>query len=82
MQVAVYADTGANAPGSLLAQSSSMVLQANTRNVFAMPSTTIAANTNYWLVFNVDGSSTQVPVGSVSGGRSTLDFRRLGGGAR
>jgi polyhydroxybutyrate depolymerase len=69
MHVAIYADNGANAPGSLVAQSSSKVLQANALNAFAMPSTTIAANTSYWLVFNVDGSATQVPLTKVTGGR-------------
>jgi polyhydroxybutyrate depolymerase len=74
MQVAVYADIGANAPGSLLARSSTITLQANAWNVLAMPGSSIAANTNYWLVFNVDGSATQVPIAAVSGGRTAWKY--------
>ena len=36
-----------------------------------MPSTDLAANTNYWLAFNVNGSSTQLTISSVSGGGRT-----------
>jgi polyhydroxybutyrate depolymerase len=74
MQVALYADNGANAPGARVAQSETNVLQANAWNVFALNNTAIAANTKYWLVFNVDGSSTQVRISSVSGGRSTWKY--------
>jgi polyhydroxybutyrate depolymerase len=74
MQVALYADDGANAPGAQVAQSGANVLQANAWNVFALSNTAIAANTKYWLVFNVDGSATQVRISSVSGGRSTWKY--------
>jgi hypothetical protein len=74
MQVAVYADNGANAPGSLIAQSNSSAVRANAWNDLAVQSTQIAPNTSYWLVFNVDGSATQVSIASVAGGRSTWRY--------
>jgi polyhydroxybutyrate depolymerase len=74
MQVAIYSDNGANAPGVRVVQSSAIVLQANAWNVFTLNATAIAANTKYWLVFNVDGSATQVRISSVSGGRSTWKY--------
>jgi polyhydroxybutyrate depolymerase len=74
MQVAVYADGGAGAPGSRIAQSTTNTLQANGWNVFAMPTAGVAANTNYWLAFNVDGGATQVPIGAVSGGRAAWRY--------
>ena len=64
MQVALYADNGSNAPGKLLAKSSSKVVKARLWNIFSMPSTPINANTNYWLAFNVDGSKTQYALNS------------------
>jgi len=62
MQVAIYADNGKNAPENRIVNSSAEVLSANSWNVFPMPSITVAANKNYWLAFNVDGSSTHVPI--------------------
>jgi polyhydroxybutyrate depolymerase len=73
MQVAIYADDGTNAPGNRIANSSTEVLTANSWNVFPMPSITVAANKNYWLVFNVDGSGTRVPIVS-SVARSTWRY--------
>ena len=66
MQVALYADTGTNAPGNLLATSSTQVLKANAWNVFPMNATGIIGNKTYWLGFNVDGSKTQYAIGSSS----------------
>lgn len=74
MQVAIYADNGADAPGSLLTQSAASVLQPHTWNVFSMPAASIAANTSYWVAFNVDGSATQVPIAAVSGGRTAWRY--------
>lgn len=74
MQVAIYADNGADAPGSLLTQSASSVLQPHTWNVFSMPAANIAANASYWVAFNVDGSATQVPIAAVSGGRTAWRY--------
>jgi polyhydroxybutyrate depolymerase len=64
MQVAIYADNGANAPGNLIATSSTRVLTANSWNGFPMPATAVAVSSTYWLVFNVDGRNTQVSVTS------------------
>jgi polyhydroxybutyrate depolymerase len=74
MQVAIYSDNGANAPGNLLAQSASSTLQPHTWNMFALPAANIAADTSYWLTFNVNGSATQVPIAAVSGGRTTWRY--------
>jgi polyhydroxybutyrate depolymerase len=74
MQVAVYADDGAGAPGGRIAQGSVTTLQANAWNVFPMPGATVAANTKYWLVFNVDGSATAVSIAGASGGRSAWRY--------
>ncbi|MDX6681830.1 MAG: polyhydroxybutyrate depolymerase [Solirubrobacteraceae bacterium] len=74
MQVAVYADDGAGAPGSRIAQGTTNTLQPNGWNAFAMPAAGVAANTNYWLAFNVDGSATQVSIGAVSGGRAAWRY--------
>ena len=64
MQVAVYTNNGENTPGDRIANSDTQVLRANSWNVFSMPSVAVAANSTYWLAFNVDGSRTQVPVTS------------------
>jgi polyhydroxybutyrate depolymerase len=74
MQVALYADTGTNMPGNQIASSGSIALQPQAWNVFAMPSTPVAAFTNYWLVFNADGYTTQVAIASASDGRSTWKY--------
>jgi polyhydroxybutyrate depolymerase len=74
MQVGIYADNAANAPGNLVTQSSSVVLQPNSWNSFTMPATSLAANTSYWLVFNVDGSATQVAIAPFSGGRTAWRY--------
>jgi hypothetical protein len=64
-QVAVYADAS-NAPSTLLASSVSQVLTANSWNVFTLPTLAIAANTRYWLAFNVDGANTKYAIKSGS----------------
>ncbi len=74
MQVALYADNGAGAPGSRIAQGTTTTLQANAWNVLAMPNASVAANRSYWLAFNVDGSATQVSIGAVSGGRTAWRY--------
>jgi hypothetical protein len=68
VQVALYADNGANAPGNLIASSQSQVAVARSWNTFAVGgSLPVTANTNYWLVFNVDGSNTQLSWANGSG---------------
>jgi hypothetical protein len=64
MQVAIYADNGANKPGSLLTASNTQALQAKSWNTFTLNNVVINANTNYWLAFNVDGRNTQYAIGS------------------
>jgi endoglucanase len=60
MQVALYSDNGANAPGTLLASSQSQVVNPTMWNVFPLSgSVTINPNTEYWLAFNLDGAGTQ-----------------------
>lgn len=66
MQVALYADSGSNTPGNLIAASSTQVLKANAWNKFPLNSSGVLANTTYWLAFNVDGSNTQYAIGSSS----------------
>jgi len=70
MQVALYGESG-DLPRELIARSASQTLQPNSWNFFAMPATAVAAGTRYWLAFNADGSSTQVPIANVTGGRTT-----------
>ncbi|HEV7453795.1 MAG TPA: carbohydrate binding domain-containing protein [Candidatus Saccharimonadales bacterium] len=55
-QASLYADTGADAPGALLATG---VSQATVEgwNTFAMPTTAITATTKYWISFNVTSST-------------------------
>jgi hypothetical protein len=65
-QVALYADTGSNAPGALLATSAAQAVVEGW-NTFAMPSTAISASTNYWIGFNVTAGGVQY--GQVSSGR-------------
>jgi polyhydroxybutyrate depolymerase len=74
MQVALYRDSGADAPGERIAQSASQVLRPNSWNAFAMPAGPVAAGTRYWLAFNVDGYATQVPIASVAGGRTAWRY--------
>lgn len=59
MQVAIYLDNGAGAPGQLLAPSRSQALRSNSWNKFPMPGIKINPRVAYWLAFNVDGGSTQ-----------------------
>jgi hypothetical protein len=66
-QVAVYADAN-NLPGAKLAASGSQVLTANAWNSFALSGPAVAASTRYWLVFNVDGSTTRYKISG--GGRA------------
>lgn len=68
-QVAVYTNTAADLPGSLVAKSGSQVLTPNSWNKFPMPAAAVAAGTKYWLVFNVDGAGTQYKLAG-SGGRA------------
>lgn len=70
MQVAIYADTGSNTPGNLLASSAGKVLTANAWNTFSINAITVAANTKYWLAFNVNGSKTKYAIQSSSSARS------------
>lgn len=66
-QVAVYADA-ANLPGGKLAASGSQALTANAWNTFPLTGVTVAASTKYWLVFNVNGSTTRYKI--TTGGRA------------
>lgn len=59
MQVAIYADNGANAPGELLVASRTQIPTARSWNKFPMNSIEISADAKYWLGFNVDGKDTQ-----------------------
>jgi hypothetical protein len=53
--LAIYTDAG-GAPGTLVAQSSSGSLQANSWNTLPL-SATLSANTAYWLMYNTNGTS-------------------------
>jgi hypothetical protein len=57
-QLAIYADS-AGRPGALVASSASGTLVANAWNTMAI-STTLQANTSYWLIFNTNGRSASV----------------------
>jgi beta-glucanase (GH16 family) len=54
-QLAIYADSG-NQPGALIAKSASGTLVANSWNTLPITAT-ITANTNYWLMYNTNGSN-------------------------
>ena len=56
-EMALYSDSG-GAPHTLLANSSSTVLTASSWNSFSIPSTSVTAGTNYWLVFESDSNTT------------------------
>jgi hypothetical protein len=67
MQVALYDDQGGTTPHNLLATSVSTALTPNAWNTFSIPTTSVSASTAYWLVFNVDGITTQYGFTSGSG---------------
>lgn len=58
-QVAVYTSTATNTPGTLVANSASGTLAANTWNSVPI-SATLAANTPYFFVYNTNGASASV----------------------
>ncbi|MET0779382.1 MAG: carbohydrate binding domain-containing protein [Candidatus Saccharimonadales bacterium] len=74
-QVSLYADTGADAPGALLATGVSQAAVEGW-NTFAMPSTAIAATTKYWISFNV--TSATLRYGSQNTGRSAYKTSTFG----
>ncbi len=65
-QVAIYTDSG-NSPSTLIAQSSSGTLTANSW-VTVPISATLAPNTAYWLAYNSNGTSASVNNMRYSGG--------------
>jgi polyhydroxybutyrate depolymerase len=71
MQVGLYRNTSTNLPGAKVTRSATVLLRANSWNALPMPTAKLAADTSYWLVLNVDGRATQVPVTDVTGGHST-----------
>ena len=56
-EMALYSDSGGS-PHTLLANSASTVLTANSWNSFSIPSTAVTAGTNYWLMFEADSNTT------------------------
>ena len=54
-QLAIYSDSS-GVPGTLIAQSSSQTITANTWNTASI-SASLSANSPYWLVYNSNGSS-------------------------
>jgi hypothetical protein len=56
VQVALYADTGSDAPGALLATSGQQAAVEGW-NTFAMPSTALTGTTKYWIGFNTSSST-------------------------
>jgi len=65
VKVAIYADN-AGVPGSLVSSASapSTVATAGWNTVSLGGTVNLAANTNYWLAFNVDGSTTTIGYGT------------------
>ncbi len=59
LSVAIYTDNGGSPsqPGTLIASGASQNIVPNATNSFAV-SATLAASTNYWLVFNTDDTAT------------------------
>jgi len=58
-QVAIYSDNN-NTPGTLITKSSTGSLIANSWNTISLPSTSLSPNTNYWLMYNSNGTSSGV----------------------
>ena len=55
-QVAIYSDSG-GLPGSLIAQSQSATITADSWNTVSI-SANLSANTSYWLAYNANGLTT------------------------
>jgi len=71
-RVAIYSDNGNNAPGTLLGESNSKVLTANSWNTMLLSNVTITATTKYWLAFTLDGGATQIGRGSGTGNTASI----------